>query len=77
MDCKTCELLHFLKDHHHKMNLKRDTLGIPYKRNNFTSAIIDRTLGGRLTYYGTGHGRRIPLNYCPECGRQIKKKRST
>lgn len=77
MGCRTCELLHFLKDHHHKMNLKPDTLGIPYKRNNFTSAIVDRTLGGRLIYYGTGQGRRIPLNYCPECGRQIKKKRST
>ena len=77
MDCRTCELLQFLKGHHHEMNLKRGTLGIPYKRNNFTSAIVDRTLGGRLTYYETDHGRRITLNYCPECGRQIKTKRST
>lgn len=77
MSCQTCELLQFLKDHHHKMNLERAKLGIRARRNNYSSAIIDRTLGGRLTYYGTGHGRRIPLNYCPECGRQIKTKRST
>lgn len=77
MDCKTCELLQDLKQLHRDGNKARKARGNPPRRNKFTSAIVDRTLRGRSTYYTCGNRRRIPLNYCPECGRQIKKKRST
>ena len=78
MSCHTCELLQDLKQTHRQANKELKARGDPPRRNKFTSAIVDRTFRGRSTHYTCGNWRRIPLNYCPECGRQIRKmKRST
>ena len=77
MNCQTCALLRDVKQGHRDWRKEQKALGQPARRNYFTAAIVDRTFRGRLTFYKNGQGRRIPLNYCPECGRQIKTKRST
>lgn len=77
MDCRTCEALQSLKQCHRKINRERRDRGQKPARSKLTAAVVDRTYRGRTTFYTTGHGRWIPLNYCPECGRQIKTKRST
>lgn len=75
MDCRTCEALQSLKQCHREINRDRKARGVKPIKNKFTAAVVDRSYRGRATYYTTGHGRRIPLNYCPECGRQLKKPR--
>lgn len=76
MSCRTCELLRDLRQVHRETNKDLKARGDPARKNKFTAAIIDRTYRGRVTYYTAGsYNRRIPLNYCPECGRQIKTKR--
>ena len=77
MNCQTCELLQEVKQLHRDWRKEQKGHGKPARRNYFTAAIVDRTLRGRSTFYKNDQGRRIPLNYCPECGRQIKTKRST
>lgn len=77
MDCRTCEALQSLKQIHREINQERRDRGQKPARTKLTAAVVDRTYRlGRTTYYTTGHGRRIPLNYCPECGRSLKKHRS-
>lgn len=76
MDCRTCEALQSLKQCHREINRDRKARGVKPIKNKFTAAVVDRSYSGRLTYYSTGaRGRWIPLNYCPECGRQLKKPR--
>ena len=77
MNCPTCDLLREVKQLHRETNKEWKTRGLPRRRNKFTAAIADRTYRGRVTYYTTGNRRRIPLNFCPECGRQLRKKGST
>ena len=77
MECRTCAMLQTIKQFRRQLNKDFKQRGIPpISRNKFAAAIVDRSGHGRTTYYKAG-GRRIPLNYCPECGRQIKTKRST
>ena len=73
MDCRTCEALQDLKQIHREINRERRDRGQKPARSKLTAAVVDRTYRGRSTYYTTGHGRRIPLNYCPECGRYLKR----
>lgn len=75
MDCRTCEALQSLKQFHREINKERRDRGQKPARTKLTAAVVDRSYRGRMTYYTTDHGRRIPLNYCPECGRQLKKPR--
>ena len=75
MDCRTCEALQDLKQIHREINRERRDRGQKPARSKLTAAVVDRTYRGRSTYYTNGHGRRIPLNYCPECGRLLKKSR--
>lgn len=76
MDCRTCEALQSLKQIHREINQERRGRGQKPARSKLTAAVVDRSYRcGRTTYYTTGHGRRIPLNYCPECGRRLKKPR--
>lgn len=76
MDCRTCEALQSLKQIHREINRERKGRGQKPLRTKLTAAVVDRSWRGRSTYYSTGRGRRIPLNYCPECGRSLKKHRS-
>ena len=76
MDCRTCEALQSLKQIHREINRERKGRGQQPLRTKLTAAVVDRSYRGRATYYSTGNGRRIPLNYCPECGRSLKKHRS-
>ncbi len=76
MDCRTCEALQSLKQIHREINRERKDHGQKPLRTKLTAAVVDRSWRGRSTYYSTGRGRRIPLNYCPECGRSLKKHRS-
>ena len=76
MTCRTCEALQSLKQSHREINRERRDRGQKPLRTKLTAAVVDRSYRGRLTYYSTGRGRRIPLNYCPECGRSLKKHRS-
>jgi len=73
MDCRTCEALQSLKQIHREINQERRDRGQKPARTKLTAAVVDRSYHGRATYYTTGHGRRIPLNYCPECGRYLKR----
>lgn len=76
MDCRTCEALQSMKQCHREINRDRKARGVKPIKNKFTAAVVDRSYSGRLTYYSTGaRGRWIPLNYCPECGRLLKKSR--
>ena len=75
MDCRTCEALQNLKQIHRQLNRERRDRGQKPARTKLTAAVVDRSFRGRTTYYTTGRGRRIPLNYCPECGRLLKKSR--
>lgn len=76
MDCRTCEALQSLKQCHREINRDRKARGVKPIKNKFTAAVVDRSYSGSLTYYSTGaRGRWIPLNYCPECGRLLKKSR--
>ena len=77
MDCRTCELLKEIKQFRREMNKEWKSRGLLPLRNKFTAAIIDRSGRGRMTYFTNGNRRRIPLNYCPECGRQIKNRKGT
>lgn len=73
MDCRTCEALQSLKQCHREINRERRARGQKPAKSKLTAAVVDRTYRGRSTYYSTGNGRRIPLNYCPECGRYLKR----
>lgn len=75
MDCRTCEALQSLKQFRREFNQERKAKGLKPLRTKLTAALVDRSSRGRMTYYTTDRGRRIPLNYCPECGRQLKKPR--
>ena len=75
MDCRTCAALQSLQQCHREINRERKAKELKPTRSRLTAAVVDRSYSGRLTYYSTGHGRRIPLNYCPECGRLLKKTR--
>lgn len=73
MDCRTCEALQSLKQIRREINQERRDRGQKPVRTKLTAAVVDRSFRGRTTYYTTGRGRRIPLNYCPECGRYLKR----
>ena len=76
MDCRTCEALQSLKQCHREINRERKAKELKPIRSRLTAAVVDRSYSGRLTYYSTGaRCRWIPLNYCPECGRLLKKSR--
>lgn len=72
--CRFCELVQGMKELHRDLNNSRKIRGIKQKRNNFGAALVDRTFGGRAIYPCDGRYR-FRLNYCPECGRQLKKPR--
>lgn len=70
--CRFCELVQGMKELTRECNISRKLYGRATKRPNLGAALVDRTFGGRAIY--TGDGRyRFRLNYCPECGRSLKK----
>lgn len=73
MECRTCEAIKSLKAWNRELNADRKARGLKPRRNKLTAAVVDRTFSGRSTFYSTGRGRRIPLNFCPECGQCLRK----
>lgn len=73
MECRTCESIQSLKACHREINSDRRAKGLKPRRTKLTAAVVDRTGRGRTTFYSYGRGRQIPLNFCPECGRSLKK----
>ena len=70
--CRFCELLQGMKELHRDCNISRKLSGKAPVRNKFGAALVDRTFRGRTIYASDGRYR-FRLNYCPECGRSLKK----